>query len=471
MTATSTQDPHTAGIARFVAGIECPDIPADVRDHAKLDILDSIACAIFGQGLPIARIMEAALRPTSASGQVPVWGSDWRTSPDTAALINGTLVHSFEMDDLHAEAIIHPGGVTLPAVLALAGIAGARGSDVVAAHVAGLEVSTRVGLAVGVAMLTRGWHNNGVLGALAAASGASRVLRLTAAQTQNAIGTGGSLAAGLMAAQYGAMVKRMHAGHAAQTGVRAALLAREGFTGIEALLEEPYGGYLSAFTGTTEAPEISADFGSRWETLRVGFKPYAACGSSHTTVDVLLDLREKHGLRPEEIESIDVWSSSVTKDHVGWDYQPDSVTTAQMNLGFAAASAVTFGQVSADEFGEDRLSRPDLLSLVRKVHVTADPAIDKGGRARRHEVRVSVRLTNGQVLAGHRVSASGSARHPMTAAQLEQKFRALAEPRLGAVAAQNLLGRVMELDDAPDVHQLEKSLVRALNSQLSGATR
>jgi aconitate decarboxylase len=468
MRTATTDNPHTTQIAEFVAGLRPEMVPAEVREHARWDILDSIGCAVFGQGLPIAEILTAALRPVACGGNVPIWGTTWRTSPDTAALVNGTLVHSYEMDDLHAEAIIHPGGVTLPAVLALAGAAGATGAEVVTAHVAGLEVSTRAGLAVGVAMLSRGWHNNGVLGALAASAGGASVLRLTPDQARNAIGTAGSLAAGLMAAQYGAMVKRMHAGHAAQTGVRSALLAREGFTGIQALFEEPYGGYLSAFTGVTEAPDLSADFGTRWETLRVGFKPYAACGSSHTTIDVLLDLRERHGLRAEDIESVDVRSSSVTKDHVGWDYHPDSVTTAQMNLAFAAASAVIFGQVSVAEFQPDRLARADILALTGKVRVTADPEIDADGRTHRHEVEVTVRRTDGEVLTGQRVSATGSARHPMTPARREQKFLSLTEPRLGAGQARELFERVMDLDEAADVTGLESCLARATAAAPSG---
>lgn len=451
---------HSAAIASFIGSTRSADIPPDVREHARWDILDTIGCALFGQTLPIAEILRRTFRPRNA-GPAQVWGDDWTTNAETAALVNGTLVHSFELDDLHARAIIHPGGVTLPALLAVAGERTVTGADLVTAHVVGLEVSIRVGLAVGQPLLWRGWHNNGVLGVFGSSAGVANLRRLTAEQSLNAIGIAGSLASGLMAAQYGAMVKRMHAGQAAQSGLRAALLAEEGFTGIRALFEEPYGGYVATLVDSAEPDQLSADLGQRWETTKVGFKPYAACGSSHTTVDVLRGLRATEGLSAEDVDRVRITASTATRDHVGWPYIPESVTTAQMNLPYAAAVTLLFGDAFVDQFDEPLLRDPRILELTRRVEVTADPEIDSRGRGNRHEVRIEVETRDGRVLHGAAVHARGSGDSPLTREEREEKFLTLAGKRLGDEDARRVMDTVLQLDDAPDVTPLLRAVAGA----------
>lgn len=452
-------NPHTRAVARFAAELRPEDIPSDVKSHAKWDILDTVGCAIYGQGLPIATILRRTFAEQAMlEGGASLWGRDTKASVETAALINGTLVHSFELDDLHHTAILHPGGVTLPAILALAETRGTRGVDLLTAHVAGLEVSSRVGLAVGVPLLRRGWHNNGVLGVFGSAAGSANLLRLNADQSMHAIGIAGSLAAGLMAAQFGAMVKRMHAGQAAQNGLRAARLAEQGFTGIETLFEEEYGGFFTTYADSHEIDEVSADFGTRWETLNVGFKRFSCCGSNHSTVDVLLGLRNSHDMRPEDIERIDIRCSSATADHVGWPYAPNSVMTAQMNLPYAAAVAVLEGAAFVNQYAEDRLRDPAILEMARRVHVTADPEIDARGKTHRHEVHVEVHLKDGNPLAGSALHAKGSAHVPLDEHDMISKFMGLVSPSLGEVGAERLKAAVMSLDTSDDLAPLTEAL-------------
>jgi len=455
--ASRPSNEHTRAVAEFVARTRPADVPPEVMEHAKRDILDCLGCALYGQTLPIAGLMREALAPEGEADGT-IWGAGWKAPADVAALVNGTLTHSYELDDLHAKAIIHPGGVTFPAVFALAERGGQSGAEMVAAHVVGLEVSTRVGLAVGVPLVHRGWHNNGVLGVFGSSAGGANLLGLDVDGAQNAIGIAGSLAAGLMAAQFGAMVKRLHAGQAAQSGLRAAQLAAVGFTGIEALFEETYGGYLAAFADSYEIEQVSADFGSRWETLNVGFKFYSACGSSHTTVDVLRGMRAEQGLRADQVKRIKVTGSTATRDHVGWPYEPDSVTTAQMNLPYAAAVAVLDGHAFVDQFREDRLRDPAIIELAGKVEVDADPAIDAAGPANRHEVRIVVELDDGTTLEGHAVDAKGSAAKPLNEEERTEKFMTLASHRLGEAGAEALLEAVLGLDEAADATALAAHL-------------
>jgi aconitate decarboxylase len=447
-----------ARLGTFVAGLEFENLPESVVAHAKLDILDSLGCAIFGQSLPLAPILQAAAQDLSHTGSCVVWGAGWSTTPDMAALVNGTLTHSFELDDLHAVAIVHPGGVTLPSALALAQGRALSGRDLVVAYVAGLEVCTRVGLAVGVPLLRRGWHNNGVLGVFGASAAGASILRLSPAQTGHALGTAGSLAAGLMAAQYGAMVKRLHAGQAAQSGLRAAVLAEKGLTGIEQLFGESYGEFFPTFADSWDASQVDADLGSRWETLNVGFKPYAACGSSHTTIDVLLRMREQASLRPEEVRRILVRSSTATKEHVGWHYEPNSSTTAQMNLSYAAAVVLIDGAASTAQFSDDRLNDPQIVDLAHRVDVRADPEIDARGRTHRHEVMVDVELVDGRVLTGSEVHALGSPYNPIDQGRVVEKFETIATHTISGSRARQIADHVLKLDSASTTDRLYELL-------------
>jgi aconitate decarboxylase len=450
---------HTAALAEFVSRLSLADIPNAVREHAKLDILDTLGCALFGQSLPIAKTLEAAFHPGDDNGAAAVWGSAWRTSPATAAFVNGTLVHSYELDDLHHVAILHPGGTTLPAITAVAEIqTRVTGADLLVAHVAGLEASSRVGLAVGVPLLTRGWHNNGVLGVFGAASGAARLLNLSPPQAHNAIGIAGSLASGLMAAQYGAMIKRGHAGNAAQVGVRAGLLAQRDFTGIEAIFEEPYGGFLSTFADDYIIDEIDKDLGTRWETVNVGFKPFSSCGSTHSTVNTVLNLKKEHGFQARDVKNVRVDASTATRDHVGWQYVPDQVITAQMNLAYASSVALIDGECFVDQFAADRLRDPRILDLASRFEVYADPEIDAGGRSHRHEVRVAIELNDGRTVNGYADAAPGSASYPLSPEAIRAKFSNLASRHIGAAKTAELLEVISDLENLDDLRPLWNAL-------------
>src|SRR5262249_25866344 len=213
-------NPQTRGIAAFVAGLTYEQIPAEVIARIKLLILDSLGCAMFGTGLPWSRILLTTLAGLDTTTACAVWGTGRRLSAPHAALVNGTLVQSFELDDVHRAGVLHVGAVTLPALVAVAELRpGMTGRDFLRAALAGYEIGPRVGLCMGPEHIGQGWHSGATVGVFAAAAGAAAGLRLSADQTVHALGIAGTQAAGLIAAQYGAMVKRMHAGRAAQSGL------------------------------------------------------------------------------------------------------------------------------------------------------------------------------------------------------------------------------------------------------------
>lgn len=427
----------TQALAAFAADLRFEGLPAPVIEHAKLCLLDTLGCALFGSTLEWSRILSTTLREADGDRSSPVWGTSDRLGPANAALANGAAAHGFELDDLHKESILHPGAVVVPAILACAelgatleGVSPVSGAAALTAMVAGYEVGARVGMSVGSAHLLQGWHPTGTHGTLAAAAAASSLLALGPARTRHALGIAGSQSAGLMASQYASMVKRFHAGRAAQSGLYAALLARNGYTGIADLFESDYGGYCGTFSPTHDLRRLTDGRGEAWETLRVGFKPYSTNGSCHPAIDLLLELRAHEHFGADDVESVEINASSATVAHVGWPYEPGAVTTAQMNLPYITAVVLKDGAAFVDQFTEQRINDGGLLALSRRVSVVADPQIDARGADHRHATRLEIRLRDGRTVGGARKSARGSEALPMREDDVRSKFRFLAAKAL-----------------------------------------
>lgn len=429
--ASVAPDTSTRELAEFLASLTLDQVPSDVVKTCRLSLLDTLGCGLFGSTLEWTKILRVTLTQLDDGRACTVWGTGERLGGPHAALVNGAAVHAFELDDLHKESILHAGSAATPAALAAAELAGGvTGARLLTGLIAGYEAGARTGMTVGTAHLLRGFHPTGTHGTLAAAAAAAVILGLRSGEMQHALGIAGSQASGLMAAQYSAMVKRFHAGRAAQSGLYAALLARAGYTGITNLFESDYGGYCSTFSPSADLSALTKELGTRWEAGRVGHKLYAANGSCHPAIEIILQMRAAERLTVDQVDRVVVQASSATVAHVGWEYKPDSVTTAQMNLPYIIAVALADGEVFVDQFAEDRLSDPVLVGLARKVSVQAAADIDAQGTSHRHATRIAVHLTDGRVLQAATSYARGSALAPLTADEVRAKYRRLAAAAL-----------------------------------------
>src|ERR1700733_2734482 len=210
---SSSNNPHTRAIAQFVSQLRYGDIPDDVTARIKLLILDSLGCALYGTALEWSRILRTTLTKLDATKACRVWGTSEKLSAPHAALVNGTQVQSFELDDVHRQGVLHVGAVVLPALIAIAETRpGMSGREFMTSAVAGYEVGPRVGIAMRPEHIAQGWHSGATVGVFSAAAGAARALKLSAEQTVHALGIAGTQASGLRGAPLGAMVERLHAG-------------------------------------------------------------------------------------------------------------------------------------------------------------------------------------------------------------------------------------------------------------------
>src|SRR6516164_2862248 len=458
----SSNNPHTRAIAQFIAQLRYEDIPDEVITRIKLLILDALGCALFGSGLEWSRILCTALVQLDATKACRVWGTSERLSAPHAALINGSLVQSFELDDVHRQGVLHVGAVTLPPLLAVTELRpDMSGPDLLRAAVAGYEIGPRVGKCMGPQHIGQGWHSGATVGVFSAVSGAAAALRLTAEQAVHALGIAGTQASGLMAAQYGAMVKRMHAGRAAQSGLYAALLASEGFTGIVDVFEAPYGGFCTTFSRSRDRFQLTAltaGLGERFETMRVSLKFYACVGSTHTTLDAIRAIAARHPFRLEDITKIVVHASQVTVDHAGWPYRPEGLTATQLNLPFCVATMILTGDAFVDQFTPDCVNDPARIELSHKVQVVHDPAITALGAAHRHQVHVEAYFRDGSVERETRDAPRGSEQCFAGEAQIVEKFRKLTGSVMARALQDALVEAVLRLDELADSRAMTKLL-------------
>ena len=458
----SSNNPHTRAIAQFIAQLRYEDIPDEVITRIKLLILDSLGCALYGSGLEWSRILRTALVRLDATKACRVWGTSERLSAPHAVLINGSLVQSFELDDVHRQGVLHVGAVTLPPLLAVTELRpDMSGPDLLRAAVAGYEIGPRVGKCMGPQHIGQGWHSGATVGVFSAVSGAAAALRLTAEQAVHALGIAGTQASGLMAAQYGAMVKRMHAGRAAQSGLYGALLAEAGYTGIVDVFESPYGGFCTTFSRSNDRfnlDELSWELGRQWETLRISLKFYSCVGSNHTTLDAIRMLQAKTPFSADDVASIVVHGSQVTVEHVGWPYQPRGLVSAQLNLPFCVATLLLEGDAFVDQFTNAVVDDGRRIALSKRVSVVHDPSITERGSNYRHMVRVEVHLKNGTNLEQIVEAPRGSEMSFASEADIVQKFKKLATHAIGEAKAEAIINLVFGAEKLTRAEEIVQAL-------------
>ncbi len=456
--ASSPGNRYTRDVAAFVSTLRFEQIPSEVIERIKLLILDSLGCALYSADLEWSRILMRTLAQVDSTPACSVWGTSQRLSAPHASLVNGTLVQGFELDDVHRAGVLHVGAVTLPSLLAIAEIRpGLTGRDVLTAAVAGYEVGPRVGLCMGPEHIAQGWHSGATVGTFASAAAAARSLGLSTEKTVHALGIAGTQAAGLMAAQFGAMVKRMHAGRSSQSGLYAALLAAEGFTGIKDVFEASYGGFCTTFSRSTDRFNLEAltsGLGSRFETMQISLKFYSCVGSNHTTLDAIRSMRARHHFSSADVDRIVVHASHATVEHAGWPYVPDGITAAQLNLPFCAATLLCAGEVFVDQFDPVQVVDPVRVALAARVHVVEDPAITARGAAYRHMVHVAVSLKDGTTLTETVETARGSERRFASDAEVVRKYETLARKVLPAGKAAALRDAVLRMEMLPDARRI-----------------
>lgn len=447
-------------IAEFVAKTALDDCPSEALGHVRRAALDSLGVMLAGAAEPAARIVRAVAR---AEGGIPlctVVGSTLRTSPSWAALANGTAGHAHDFDDTSFALMGHPSVPLMAALLACGEAQMADGRAIALGYILGFEVSATVGAAINPVHYQRGWHATLSVGTLGCAAAAARVLSLDPVQTGHALAVAASLASGLKE-NFGSMTKPYHAGQAALNGARAAQLAGHGLTASDRALDGAQG-YAAAFADP-EASEALAEglegLGRRWHIIssRVAVKPYPSCALTHSAIDALLELRQAHGLLPEQVAAVEVGVNRVTPNVLAHAV-PTTGLQRKFSMQYCAAAALAHGRVDFASFEDRDVIDPAVRDLMRRVSMVVDESLPD--RLEEHAwSRVTVRLTDGRTLALPARGAAGHPDRPLSDQALAAKFMACATRVIPRDEAEGVAEQVGHLEDIPDIRLLTSRLV------------
>jgi 2-methylcitrate dehydratase PrpD len=432
----------TTRLAEFITGTDTASIPDPILHEAKRTLINVLAISLSASVDHSVAALEGWGGGEPRSDAATVFGRG-RASLGQAALVNGYLAHLQDYDDTHFPTILHPSSPTWPAVLAAAEATGASGRETLAAFAIGAEAACRIAMSVHPWHYDDGWHITGTVGGFGAAAGAARLLGLSVDQTAQALGLAGTHAAGVRDS-FGTNGKALHAGHAAASGLRAAFLVRDGFTGPEEILDGRRGFWAVLSPRGHDATHIesaSAD-APRWELQNNGLKPYANGVVSHPLQDAVIDLRGRHNLRPEAVTAIEARVHPLVLELMNRP-QPETGLSGKFSHQHCAAAALVDGAGHEAQFSDERVLDPVISAVRAVVRATPDTALAED------EVHVTIRLNDGTEHSTHVEHATGSPENPMSDAQLEAKYRALAGEIIGEAMAEDLLQAAWSLDRAP----------------------
>jgi 2-methylcitrate dehydratase PrpD len=444
--------PHpSATLATFAATLQYADIPAPVLRRTEDLFLDWLGSALAGKGArPVESLAKFWLSQGPADGPCEVLIHRRGSSPQVAAAVNAAASHFAEQDDVHNGSVFHPAAVVFPPALAVAQALGLSGRDLLVASIAGYEVGIRVGEYLGRPHY-KTFHTTGTAGSLAAAAAVGRLLGLNEAQMLHALGSAGTQAAGLWEfLRDAADSKQLHCAHAASTGLAAAYLAADGFTGAAHILEGPQGMAVGMSQGS-EPARLTDGLGQRWATAETSFKYHASCRHTHPAADALQQVMRQHGLGLGDIAEVTARVHQGALDVLGPVTDPQTVHQSKFSMGTVLALAGLHAQAGLPEFDEQWRSA-QVTTFRDKVRMVLDPEVD-GAYPARWIGKVSVRTHDGRTLHGRVDEPKGDPGNTLSRPELEAKAQRLAGYRGGASEAEMraAIARVWALDSTAPV--------------------
>ena len=448
----------TEKFADFCEQLRYEDLPHDVIKRTKLLILDTVGIIIRARhdAESTSSLVSAIEKLEMSNGSCQVFSDNKSYSPSAAALLNGTLAHSLDFDDTHAEASLHSSAPILAAALAAAEMNKSSGQQLITACVVGYEIQIRLGLAGGSSShYKKGFHPTATCGIFGAAAAAGYLMGLTKEQYISAFGIALSQSAGSM--QFltdGSWTKRSHVGQAAQNGLSCAIMAAEGFKGPSKAFEGQWG-YFHSYASGGDMEKAVDGLGKKFETLNLGVKPYPSCRYSHAAIDGIIELKNELGFSTSELDDIDIGLSETALNIIGYplsDKQnPKSVVDGQFSMPFCAAVTVKSGGLKWDDY-KNHLNDRDTLSLCNKIKVGPDKDAEECcPEYMSAKVKVVVK---GKKYEKFVKIPKGEPENFMEDSEFISKFRSLTEPYLSNERIDQLTGSMLKLDQSNNINSI-----------------
>ena len=448
----------TEKMAEFCKDIKFEKLPNQVVKRTKLLILDTVGIIIRARhdAESTKSLISAVNKLDLNNGKCQVFSDTNRYVPSAAALINGTLAHSLDFDDTHAEASLHSSAPILAAAFAAAQMKNCSGQELITACVLGYEIQIRLGLAGGSsAHYQRGFHPTATCGVFGAAAAAGYIVGLNKEQFISAFGIALSQSSGSM--QFlndGSWTKRSHVGQAAQNGLNSAILAGEGFKGPKEAFEGKWG-YLNSFVSGGDLSKALEGLGEKYETLNLGVKPYPSCRYSHAAIDGLLALKKEVNFNVDELEDVDIGLSETALNIIGYPIEekqnPENVVDGQFSMPFCAALVLKNGSFTWDDY-KLNLKNDDILNLCKRVNVSPNKQAEECcPKYMSANVKIKV---SGKVYEKFIKIPKGDPENFMTDQEFEDKFDGLTNPYLSEGKLDELKNFMLRIDNANSIESI-----------------
>lgn len=449
--------------AQNFKNIQFEDLPANVVEITKLQVLDYFAVALGGTSQAgVKELVELAVDWGGApQSHILVYGH--KLPVPNAAQINATIAHTLDFDDVHETAIMHPGVVAIPTALTLAEyLGGISGKEFITAVALGTDFICRLGLATrpGESIIPYGWHQTSLYGYITAAAVAGRLLGLSEEEIVNAIGIAYHQSAGnAQCVKDGALTKRLGPGFAVKAGITSALMAQKGITGARNVLEGDAGFYKVYHDNKYSREALVGELGARFEGKDVTIKPYPCCRGIHPFVDATLKIVNEHQVAAENVDKIKLWCGPGTLNllcaPIEIKTRPRNFVDSQFSAPWGVAAVIARGRAGLDEFTPAAIQSRDLLEMAGKIEpVEVDPSFEG---AELEPGRVSITMKDGSVYTEQVDLPLGTPTNPLTFADCETKFRDCIKHSVKPIPDANtdqLIRLIQELDMVKDVTAL-----------------
>lgn len=435
-------------LARHVVGAKLADLPEPVRHEGRRALVNYVGCALGGCTDPAVDILHEALDEFSGPREATLFGRTQRADIFQAARWNGLSSALNSFNDTHFSTVAHPTSAVLPAIFALAERRRVTGADFLAALILGIELHCRLGMIVTEPPATSSVALSmvGLTGGIGAAIATARLMGLDETATAWAIGHAANQACGLRE-QHASMSGHFTSGHAAASGLLAAILAGRGFHSNDTVIEGPKG-FGAAFAQDANFGVATEGLGSRFEILSLAYKPYPSGFVIHPALDACLAIAREERYQPADIERIEVLADPLMLQLCN---RPTPQHRLEATVSFQHWVAVSLARRAAGlaEGATEAVRDPLVVSLRAKVGATADPALG------REAAQVTVRLSDGRALERRILHSTGTPERPMTDAELEAKFMGQATfVGMDEAAARQLLADCWRIDALPDAATL-----------------
>ncbi len=451
----------TAPISQFAANLTFEDLSSDAVYQAKRFLLDSLGCALGGFQQHDVTLALEVLDEIAGRGPCTIIGTGKKVDAVSASLANALMIRCQDYNDIYwKQDPSHPSDI-FPAAIAGCERSGSDGRELIVGLVLGHEFECRFCEAAFPGIRERGWHH-ATLTAFVSPIVAGRAIRLGWEQIQHAIGISASRQATLGAVTAGklTMMKNTVDPMATQSGMLAALLAEQGYTGPEHVVDGKEG-LTHCFGPEWKLNVLTDGLGESWRITQCGMKFFPTEALTHAPISATLDLVHEHDLKPEQIEKVTIRSLARAADILSdpSKYDPHTKETADHSLPYVIAAALVDRQVTPAQFTMQKVMDPTIRAQLKKVVVVADPEIEKVFPALQRVV-VTIRTTDGKEFTKQLDYPKGDPRNPLTDREIEEKFTALAGPIMSKAAQKKIIKAVWDLEKLESVSELMK-LMRA----------